>query len=302
MSDLASILNEVRRLREAVETLPGRINVSAAQVVVVTCLSDITEKLGLIQAGEFRVGNRLSPGDGFTGLRIAYPPLSYGGNLYNLAGVDADTVTVALNSSDGTLITGDTEVTMSSDGLVFLESTLSRFRFIDGSGLRSGDITKAAAGEMSIRSDTDLRFEVGVDIGTGGSTGAALEFVTYDTGYDAGPRRMFFNRHPNDPNIPRLIIQTGGEIVVGGDTDATQSQVTLRGDTATEVYARLSESPNLLTIGSSDNLAAYMYVLGDKLVFATWDNAGSQARYLSINLQSGSTDWAASTNQPTTST
>jgi len=43
MSDLTSILNEVKRLREAVETLPGRINVSAAQVVVVTGLSDITE-------------------------------------------------------------------------------------------------------------------------------------------------------------------------------------------------------------------------------------------------------------------
>jgi len=61
MADLQSILNEVKALRAAVETLPGKINVSAAQVVVVTGLSDISEKLGLIQAGEFRTGNRIAP-------------------------------------------------------------------------------------------------------------------------------------------------------------------------------------------------------------------------------------------------
>src|SRR3990167_138008 len=295
MSDPTSILNEVKRLREAVETLPGRINVSAAQVVVVTGLSDITEKLGLIQAGEFRVGNRLIPGDGFTGLRIAYPPLSYGGNLYNLAGVDADTVTVALNSSDGTLITGDTEVTMSSDGLVFLESTLSRFRFIDGSGLRSGDITKAVAGAMSIRSDTDLRFETGFDIGTGGSTGSRIVFRSADTGVGDGFLDMHWKRDPTTPTI-------GSLLWTFGDTDSVPLIIDLPGDGAIftdtsastgEIYYRTERSPsNPAGIDSSNS--AWFYFTGSNFFLASWD--GSQIRYKYLNLQDASSDWVVSTD------
>jgi len=172
MATLQELLDEVKRLREAVENLPARVRISGEQIAVVNGLSDVSEKLGLIQAGEFRAGNRIEPGDGFSGVRIAYPALSYGGNLYNVAGIDADTITVAFNSSDGSIITGDTEVTMSSDGLVFLESTLSRLRWVNGSALRSADLTKAAASAFSIRSDTELRLETGPDIGSGGSTDA----------------------------------------------------------------------------------------------------------------------------------
>src|SRR3990167_5189971 len=106
MSDLTSILNELKRLLEAVESLPGRINVSAAQVTVVTGLSDISEKLGLIQAGEFRTGNRITPGDGFSGVRIAYPPMTYGTRTYHIAGVDADTLLFGLSATDGSAVFG----------------------------------------------------------------------------------------------------------------------------------------------------------------------------------------------------
>ena len=117
MADLTSILNEVKRLREAVETLPGRINVSAAQVVVVTGLSDITEKLGLVQAGEFRVGNRLIPGDGFSGVRIGYPPFTYGTRTYHIAGVDADTLMFGLSATDGSAVFGGGFGLIDSQGL-----------------------------------------------------------------------------------------------------------------------------------------------------------------------------------------
>ena len=76
MADLQTILDEVRRLRQAVEDLPGQLRLSGASVVVINGLSDIDENLGLIQAGEFRSGNRVSPGDGFSGIRIAYPPMA----------------------------------------------------------------------------------------------------------------------------------------------------------------------------------------------------------------------------------
>src|SRR3990170_5290744 len=125
MADLTSILNEVKRLREAVETLPGRINVSAAQVTVVTGLSDISEKLGLIQAGEFRSGNRVSPGDGFSGVRIGYPGFTYGGVLYNIAGIDADTLQFGLRSSDGAGVFGGGNVALLDTGLVFTGNSVN---------------------------------------------------------------------------------------------------------------------------------------------------------------------------------
>ena len=128
MADLQSILNEVKRLREAVETLPGRINVSAAQVTIVNGLSDLSEKLGLIQAGEFRSGNRVSPGDGFSGVRIGYPPFTYGTRTYHIAGVDADTLMFGLSATDGSAVFG------------------GGFGLIDGEGLRLQSDTAVGGG------------------------------------------------------------------------------------------------------------------------------------------------------------
>ena len=105
---------------EGGETLPGRINVSAAQVTIVNGLSDLSEKLGLIQAGEFRSGNRVSPGDGFSGVRIAYPPMTYGGSLYNIAGVDADTLMFGLSATDGSALAGGGTVRLDSSGLTIV--------------------------------------------------------------------------------------------------------------------------------------------------------------------------------------
>ena len=106
MADLQTILDEVKKLRQSVEDLPGQLRITGASVVVVNGLSDIDENLGLVQAGEFRSGNRVSPGDGFSGVRIGYPGFTYGGSIYNIAGVDADTLMFGLRSSDGAGVFG----------------------------------------------------------------------------------------------------------------------------------------------------------------------------------------------------
>jgi len=299
MATLQELLDEVQRLREAVENLPARVRISGEQIAVVNGLSDVSEKLGLIQAGEFRAGNRIEPGDGFSGVRIAYPALSYGGNLYNVAGIDADTITVAFNSSDGSIITGDTEVTMSSDGLVFLESTLSRFRFVNGSALRSGDITKASASPMAIRSDTDLRLEAGVDIGSGGSTGARLVFQSLDTGQGDGVHQLYFSRWATDPNISAITFNYG-------DTDRVAFVINWPGDgmiftdtaaSTGEIFYRLERSPSN-PAGIDDSNSAWFYWTGSKFVLAAWD--GAQVRYKYIEMQDASSDWIASTDAPST--
>ena len=117
MATLQEILDEVKKLNQEVSSLPGRINVSGAQVIVVNGLSDISERLGLFQAGEFRAGNRVSPGDGFSGVRMVYPPVTYGGRSYNIAGVDADTLMVGIGATDGVLYAGGGAVVLDVNGL-----------------------------------------------------------------------------------------------------------------------------------------------------------------------------------------
>ena len=69
-SDLKTLADELKELRLFLEQVWNNQTVSAAQVIVVNGLSDISESLGMVQAGEFRVGNRVDPGKGFTGGRF----------------------------------------------------------------------------------------------------------------------------------------------------------------------------------------------------------------------------------------
>lgn len=97
---LEKILSILRDIRRMIDDLPERIRVTANQINV-TSLSEISERLGLIRAGEFRSGNQNDPGEGFSGIRMGYPPFYYQGNPYVLAGVDNDSLQFGLRNSDG---------------------------------------------------------------------------------------------------------------------------------------------------------------------------------------------------------
>ena len=107
-ASLDAIYNEVVRLNEKLDALPGLIEVNASQVKIIS-LDELSETLGLIKAGEFRTGNLRVPGDSFSGLRIGYPGFYYPGtstvssDLYNIAGIDLDTLAVGISATDGKL-------------------------------------------------------------------------------------------------------------------------------------------------------------------------------------------------------
>jgi hypothetical protein len=106
MSKYTELENLLLDIQAKVDTMLRDLRVKANQVVVTEGLSEISEKLGIIQAGELRVGNGVAPGSGFSGTRIGYPPMTYDSQLYNLAGVDADTLQFGVRSSDGVLVAG----------------------------------------------------------------------------------------------------------------------------------------------------------------------------------------------------
>lgn len=102
---MASSLDDLKQLLEAIRddlaTLSQKSQVVPNQVVLVTGLSDLSERLGLVQAGEFRVGNSKEPGFGFTGVRIGYPAFTYNSDPWHLVGINNDVLQFGLNADDG---------------------------------------------------------------------------------------------------------------------------------------------------------------------------------------------------------
>lgn len=105
--------------------LEARQRISALETGVGTLSAQITEignrlaMIGLLIPGgevilppiidfyppiDMRLGNGLQPGFGFSGLRLAYPPVTYNNESWNLVGVENDVIKVGIRASDGTLV------------------------------------------------------------------------------------------------------------------------------------------------------------------------------------------------------
>ncbi len=97
---LQEISDKLREIKQLVLYLPAELRIAGNQINVTT-LAEISECLGLIRAGEFRAGNNVDPGKGFTGVRICYPGVIYGTNIYAIIGVNNDVPQFGLRTSDG---------------------------------------------------------------------------------------------------------------------------------------------------------------------------------------------------------
>ena len=102
MVTLDEVMIIMKKVLAEIAYLPERIRIASNQIVV-TSLSEISETLGLVKAGEFRSGNNKEPGTGFSGLRIMYPPFRHEDKEWNLAGFENDVLKVGVSASDGSL-------------------------------------------------------------------------------------------------------------------------------------------------------------------------------------------------------
>lgn len=120
MASLAEIQAIVQRIHADLPALINRSKIAPKQIMIVNGLSDVSERMGLIQAGEFRSGNGLEPGLGFSGVRIGYPAFSYNGELWNIVGIDSDDLQVGIRASDGKLVFGGGDGFLDEWGLNFV--------------------------------------------------------------------------------------------------------------------------------------------------------------------------------------
>lgn len=114
LDDIKALLESIHK--EVIE-LPNRITVGPQQVTIVQGLSEISQSLGLVLAGEFRVGNQKPPGSGFTGVRMAYPGMTYSSSLWNIVGVNNDVLQFGLSAADGKAYAGAGSVLLGSEGV-----------------------------------------------------------------------------------------------------------------------------------------------------------------------------------------
>jgi len=125
---LNEILNLQRDIRTQVELLGSR-GIMPTQIITIEGLSDIAERLGLINAGEFRAGNNREPGSGFSGVRMGYPGFYYprastaSSDYYHLIGIDNDTMQFGLRASDGVAVFGAGNVWLDADGISFVSGS-----------------------------------------------------------------------------------------------------------------------------------------------------------------------------------
>ena len=120
---LQFIADQLDEILVEIRDITSGLLINHKQTVVLTGLSDITEKLGLIKSGEFRVGNSKLPGDGFTGMRMGYPGFVYEGETWHLAGLNSDALQVGIRATDGKLLAGAGAVVLDEDGITMIGGT-----------------------------------------------------------------------------------------------------------------------------------------------------------------------------------
>lgn len=136
------ILRAINELKDSIDKATELNKISPEQVTVVTGLSDISERLGLVLAGEFRSGNGQAPGKGFSGVRLGYPPFSYANDDWNIVGVKNDQLQFGLSSSDGNAYIAGGNMQLGATGiLLYSQGLLARiFRSYDGFYFVIGDV------------------------------------------------------------------------------------------------------------------------------------------------------------------
>lgn len=122
MASLAEIQRLLEEIRDELPSILNNVKMSPKQTVIVQGLSDISERLGLVQAGEFRVGNSVEPGFGFTGVRMGYPSFTYEGEEWHIAGVNNDKLQFGFRATDGKGVAGGGSIVLDEDGMTLPDS------------------------------------------------------------------------------------------------------------------------------------------------------------------------------------
>jgi hypothetical protein len=109
LATLEDIAQTIARIELIANEIHQKLTITGDQIVVIGGLSDISEDLGLIKAGEFRSGvgipdKNFGTYTGFTGVRIGSPGWTYGSTRYAIVGLNQDVLKFGLSVDDGSIL------------------------------------------------------------------------------------------------------------------------------------------------------------------------------------------------------
>lgn len=280
MTDLKDVYSLLEEIKKDVADAFQRLTVSGNQVYVVEGLSDISKRLGLIQAGEFRVGNGEAIGKGFSGVRIGYPAFTYSGEAWNIVGVNNDVLQVGIRSSDGKLIAAGGDVIIDYLGVGFKNQT--------------GKLTfETLAGQwqdvyISINDTDYLTF-------VNGTGHAGFGFVVDSTANYS----MLLRIYEDPTQAERLLLECGDEeyaqgvrFEMGNGLIDFRTQGTSGGST----FMRMRETTTTPPVPGNSLDAFHLYMKGNLLIIQS--NNGGTLHYRYIDLSGTSTTWVYSATAP----
>ena len=115
--DSNNLINVVNELKARLIKLEGR------SLSGIESLDNISNDLGVMEAGEFRAGEG-TPNEGFSGVRMAYPSMEYSvsgsAQKFNIVGVNNDELQFGLDAETGAAVAGAGNVLMDKDGLAII--------------------------------------------------------------------------------------------------------------------------------------------------------------------------------------
>lgn len=120
---------------EILESQIAKTYKNTIQTVQTQSLDQISQDFGIVQSGEIRLGNRVIPGNGFSGIRLAYPAtlLNYNNEDWNFVGINNDTLQVGIRASDGKFVAGGGDIIIDSSGITIESAVTDNITFKDGS-------------------------------------------------------------------------------------------------------------------------------------------------------------------------
>lgn len=312
MASLAQIQALVEEIKSELPGLLNRSQIAPRQIVVGNGLSDISERLGLVQAGEFRVGNGMEPGFGFTGVRLGYPAFAYAGDTWHLAGVNDDSLEVGINAVNGKLYAGGGNVILDANGIVIQNQTDNGDPFMlfhNSNGTLLGQIYTNTLSNLELDAfgQSGLRkLILRSQIADGLVNVATIEVVADETGgYDyinasADDVYLTANRYVTltaasalSNHAPTVYIGPGNTIAffapaVGG---TTANYLRMYGGNGTTMYDTPSNPLNNGLVSQAN-----IYIRNGKLVIQ-YNDAGT-VRYKYLDLTGTGVTWTHTTSAP----
>jgi hypothetical protein len=263
-------------ISDRLKTVGAQVNSLFKDHSVITEVSQMTDDMGVMSAGEFRSGNGARPGAGFTGGRYGWPGFVYNGVTFFLVGVNNDVAQVGLSLSDGKIYAGAGGIVMDVNGITF-ENTSGVLRFKDGAGVVKIYVRGNANGDYYVQNT-----KVGA--------GIRLEVTTTDN----SAQYAYLAEDPANANLPMLSLPLGAgggkfamgsEVVIWAGTLGTFPQATtfngalrnidfsVKGDTDGNLFY-LDASADMIGVGKN-NPGYKLDVTGDVNVSGDFRKGGT---------------------------